>query len=85
MEAKNTRELTQMYLEMWQEGLITENEFDGRMREIFLLPIFESLSRGEKWMSFGSCCCPSHPPAQTFECEITLEPHGFTIKPVIKP
>jgi len=73
--------ITKTYVEMYEEGLITGGEFEARLRELFLEPILAALTRGEGWVSTGSCCCSEHPPSQNIKCIITIEPHGFTAVP----
>jgi hypothetical protein len=66
-------------LKLWDDGVISRGEFEGRIHKLFWDPI-SWLEKGETVMSVGSCCCSSHPPDRTFKVEITVEPHGYTAK-----
>jgi hypothetical protein len=68
-------------LETWEKGHISNGEFHSRIYDLVWDPReFEALEAGETVMAFGSCCCSEHPPDRTFKCEITIQPHGYTIK-----
>lgn len=71
-------------LKLWDEGLISNGEFECEIRSIGIDPLLKSIENGHAYQRFGSCCCQSHPPDKIFQCEIKIEPHGFTIKPIIE-
>ena len=48
--------------------------------DTFIAPLLEAVENGDGYMTFGSCCCSSHPPDRKFRCEVVMEPHGFTVK-----
>jgi hypothetical protein len=76
---KDTPEKVREVLKLWDDGFISLGEFEGRVHELFWDPV-AALEAGETVMSFGSCCCREHPPDRTFKCEITVQPHGYTMK-----
>lgn len=67
-------------LKLWDEGLISEGELDGKLGDPYLKAFFGALESGEETMAFGSCCCLSHSPDRTFMVEVTLRSHGYTAK-----
>jgi hypothetical protein len=72
-------------LRLWDAGEISRGEFEHKVHELFYDPVssFDPVSwleKGETVMTFGSCCCASHPPDRTFKVEITIQPHGYTAK-----
>jgi hypothetical protein len=71
-------------LKHWDEGLISSGEFEGRITDSVLQPIFDLMAEGKELKMFGSCCCSGHPPDRAFHIELTLEPHGFTARPLFR-
>lgn len=69
-------------IQHWEDGIITRAEFDHRLLNIYLKPMFKALIAGEQLMAFGSCCCSSHPPDITVKTEIVIKPRGYTITPI---
>jgi hypothetical protein len=81
MERQDTPEEIRKLLAFYDDGMMTQAEFESRVYELFFNPEeWEALENGEEMMAFGSCCCSSHPPTRTFKIEVTLQPHGYTIK-----
>jgi hypothetical protein len=78
---RDTPEEIRKLLAFYDDGMMTQAEFESRVYELFFNPEeWEALENGEEMMAFGSCCCSSHPPTRTFKVEVTLQPHGYTIK-----
>lgn len=75
----NTPEQVREVLKLWDDGLISRGEFECRVHDLFWDPV-AALEKGETVMRFGSCCCSGHEPDRTFKCEITVQPHGYTMK-----
>jgi hypothetical protein len=82
-----TIEETRKWLKAWDDGLITEAEFDTKVSAIFVNveEWVDLLEKGEEILAFGSCCCSSHKPDKTVEASITIQPHGYLIKKIPKP
>ena len=67
-------------LKQWDDGDISYYEFEFQINDIGIQPLLNCIEQGETYQRFGSCCCSSHPPDRNFKCDITIQPHGFTIK-----
>lgn len=68
-------------LKYWDDGLITTGEVEGRVHDLALTPMLDAVENGQEFMRFGSCCCGApHPPDRTFRMEVTIRPHGLTVR-----
>jgi hypothetical protein len=50
------------------------------LNHIAIDALLNAIETDDGWISFGSCCCSSHPPDRTFKAEFVIKPHGFTAK-----
>ena len=76
---KNIPEEISKLFKQFDEGVITQGDFESQVHELFFNPV-EWLEKGEVIWTFGSCCCASHVPDRTFKVDVTIQPHGYTIK-----
>lgn len=78
-EEKDIPEEVRELLKLWDEGILSRGDFEGKIQELFFNPL-EWLQKGEAIQTFGSCCCVAHPPERTFKVEVTIQPHGYRIR-----
>ncbi len=70
-------------LKTWDDGQSSAAQCLSDLHGIVMDPLLDALENNpEGVMTFGSCCCSSHPPTRTFDVRFTIEPHGYTAKRV---
>lgn len=67
-------------LQAWEDGSITRAEYEHYVQHLVLEELLTSLEKGDRIISVSSCCCRSHPPIRTFNIEVTVEPHGYSMR-----
>ena len=68
-------------LKQYDNGESSAMWCEADLFHLFMDPFLAAVEKpGDGYMTFGSCCCSSHPPDRTFKVEITIQPHGFTAK-----
>ena len=75
---KSSVERVREALKQWDDGHICLGEFESRVSGN--VEFVEALEAGDTLITFGSCCCSTHPPDRTFKVQITMQPHGFEAK-----
>lgn len=66
----------------WDAGTLSSAELDGWIHKMVFDGFAHEVETGGTFETFGSCCCQSHPPARTFRCDVTVMPHGISVKKV---
>jgi hypothetical protein len=64
-------------LKAWDDGEASAAQCISDLHGLVVDPFLDALENGEGVMTFGSCCCSSHPPDRTFDVRFTIKPHGY--------
>lgn len=65
-------------LKEYDDGLSSAASCHSQLHALTMDRFLDYVEKGQRYMTFGSCCCSGHPPDRLFKVQIIIQPHGFT-------